>query len=218
MIEEDSEPYNLKGDGRMGKPAEIEVDAGPMGCGKTENLIMKLMRAKAAGQTVIAFKPSCDTRYEKDKIVSLSGYRFEAISVDKPEDILTIIEQIKDVQVVGIDEIQFFPKEIVEVADDLANKGIRVIAVGLDLNFRGEPFISTSLLMAKATKVNKLFSICAVCGAKAHMTQRLTPDGQPADYSEPLIVIGSIGAKDIYQPRCRKCHIVLGAPKKPFQS
>ena len=164
--------------------------------------IWRLKRAKIAKQNIVVFKPHIDDRYSKSDVVSHSGDSIEAIPIEKSSDIYKIID--KDVQVVGIDEVQFFDEEIVDVAIDLANKGVRVIAAGLDMDFKGEPFGPTPKLLAIAEFVDKIQAICSVCGQPATRSQRLI-DGRPARYDDPIIQVGAV---ESYEARCRKCHVV----------
>ena len=180
----------------------IEVVIGPMYSGKSEELIRRLKRAKIAKQNVIVFKPGIDDRYSKDDVVSHSGYAINAVAIQKSSQIYDYIQN--DTQVVGIDEVQFFDDEIVDIAIDLANKGIRVIAAGLDMDFKGEPFWPTPRLLAVAEFVDKIQAICSVCGQPATRSQRLI-DGKPAKYDAPIIQVGAV---ESYEARCRKCHVV----------
>lgn len=181
----------------------IEAITGPMYSGKSEELIRRIRRVKIARQQVRVFKPLIDDRYSKEDVVSHSGDSLEAISVNHPEAIYDRIDDETDV--VGIDEIQFFPEDIIDICERLADKGIRVIVAGLDRDFRGEPFGPISDLMARAEYVNKLHAICVVCGEPATRTQRLI-DGQPASYEDPVIMVG---AEEVYEARCREHHQVL---------
>ena len=184
----------------------IEVICGSMFSGKTEELIRRVRRAQIARQNVQVFKPAIDVRYAVDKISSHNGMVFKAEVVERAEEILERVEP--DTQVVAIDEVQFFDWGIADVVDTLANRGIRVICAGLDLDFRGEPFGPMPLLMAKAERVDKLHAICVVCGNEASRTQRII-DGQPARYDDPVIMVG---AEEVYEARCRACHEVPGHP------
>ncbi len=184
----------------------IEVICGCMFSGKTEELIRRVRRAQIARQNVQVFKPAIDVRYAVDKISSHNGMVFKAEVVERAEEILERVEP--DTQVVAIDEVQFFDWGIADVVDTLANRGIRVICAGLDLDFRGEPFGPMPLLMAKAERVDKLHAICVVCGNEASRTQRII-DGQPARYDDPVIMVG---AEEVYEARCRACHEVPGHP------
>ena len=180
----------------------IEVVIGPMYSGKSEELIRRLKRAKIAKQNVIVFKPGIDDRYSKDDVVSHSGYAINAVAIQKSSQIYDYIQN--DTQVVGIDEVQFFDDEIVDIAIDLANKGIRVIAAGLDMDFKGEPFGPTPRLLAVSEFVDKIQAICSVCGQPATRSQRLI-NGEPARYNDPIIQVGAV---ESYEARCRKCHVV----------
>lgn len=180
----------------------IEVVVGPMYSGKSEELIRRLKRAKIAKQNIIVFKPHIDDRYSKNDVVSHSGDSIEAIPIGKASDIYKLVNE--DVQVVGIDEVQFFEDEIVDIAVDLANKGIRVIAAGLDMDFKGEPFGPTPRLLAMAEFVDKIQAVCSVCGQPATRSQRLI-NGEPAKYNDPIIQVGAV---ESYEARCRKCHVV----------
>ncbi|WP_099190078.1 thymidine kinase [Tepidibacter mesophilus] len=181
----------------------IEVVIGPMYSGKSEELIRILKRSKIAKQNVVAFKPAIDNRYSDEDVVSHSGASITAIPIKSAKEIYNHIDS--DTQVVGIDEVQFFEGEVVDIAMDLADKGIRVIVAGLDMDFRGEPFGPTPRLLAIAEFVQKLQAVCMVCGNPAHRTQRLI-NGQPAKYDDPIILVG---ATESYEARCRKCHVII---------
>ncbi len=181
----------------------IEVVIGPMYSGKSEELIRRIKRAKIAKQNIMVFKPQIDDRYSKDDVVSHSGDSVNAIPITKAKEIYNYIEE--DTQVVGIDEVQFFDEEIVDIAISLANKGVRVIAAGLDMDFKGEPFGPTPKLLAVSEFVDKIQAICSVCGQPATRSQRLL-NGKPARYEDPIIQVGAV---ESYEARCRKCHKVL---------
>ncbi|WP_347352402.1 thymidine kinase [Acetoanaerobium noterae] len=178
----------------------IEAVVGPMYSGKSEELIRRLKRAKIAKQEVIVFKPCIDNRYSKEDVVSHSGISIRAIAINHTEEIHKYITD--ETQVVGIDEVQFFDEGIVDVALELADKGIRVIAAGLDLDFKAEPFGPVPELLARAEFVDKLQAVCVKCGAPATRTQRLI-NKEPARYDDPIILVG---ATESYEARCRKCH------------
>jgi thymidine kinase len=180
----------------------VEVICGSMFCGKTEELIRRLRRARIAKQNVQVFKPAIDNRYNHKKVTSHSGLDVDAQPVESSEDILAQLD--KSTTVVGIDEVQFFDDGIVDVVEDLAEQGVRVIVTGLDMDFRGEPFGCMPDLMARAEKVEKLQAICMVCGESASRTQRLV-NGEPAHYEEPIVVVG---AQEMYEARCRLHHQV----------
>lgn len=180
----------------------IEVVCGSMFSGKTEELIRRLVRATIAKQKVQVFKPAIDVRYAEDEVTSHAGANYSAIPVEKAADIREKIEN--ETTVVAIDEAQFFDPEIVDVAKDLADRGVRVIVAGLDMDFRGEPFGPMPTLMAKAEKVDKLHAICMKCGNEASRTQRLV-NGKPARYDDPVVIVG---ASEMYEARCREHHEV----------
>jgi thymidine kinase len=180
----------------------VEVITGSMFCGKTEELIRRLRRATIARQTVQAFKPAIDVRYALEKVKSHSGAEFQALPVQSSSEVLDNLNQ--DTTVVAIDEAQFFDMGIVEIAQALADRGIRVIVAGLDTDFRGEPFGPMPELMAKAEVVDKLHAICMVCGEPASRTQRLV-NGSPANYHDPVVIVG---ASELYEARCRQHHKV----------
>jgi thymidine kinase len=170
----------------------IEVIAGSMFSGKTEELIRRIRRAQIAKLKVAVFKPRIDTRYSVDRIVSHSDISIPSIVVDNAKQIL---ELAKDAQVVGIDEAQFFDMDLVDVCEQLANEGKRVIVAGLDQDYRGKPFEPMPQLLAIAEYITKTHAICVVCGNPASKTQRKIKTG------ERIVV----GASDIYEARCRRC-------------
>jgi thymidine kinase len=178
----------------------VEVITGSMFCGKTDEMIRRLRRAEIAKQKVQVFKPIIDSRYESDKVVSHAGSAFKAIPVDKADNILDYLES--DTTVVAIDEAQFLDDKIIPLVNELADRGIRVIISGLDLDFRAEPFGPMPTLISQAERVDKLHAICMQCGGDASRTQRLV-NGEPAHYNDPVVIIG---AEELYEPRCRKCH------------
>ena len=184
------------------KVGSVEVICGSMFCGKTDELIRRLRRATIARQKVQVFKPAIDDRYEKIKVTSHAGSMFDATPINKASQILELTDA--DANVVGIDEAQFFDDEIVDIVSTLADRGVRVIVAGLDMNFKGEPFGCMPVLMAKAEHVDKLQAICMVCGEPASRTQRLV-NGKPAKYDDPVIIVG---ASEMYEARCRLHHEV----------
>lgn len=175
---------------------------GSMFSGKTEELIRRLVRAEIARQKVQVFKPAIDIRYKVNKVSSHSGKYYEATVVENAAQINSLLNE--DIDVVAIDEVQFFDWTVAELCERLANGGRRVILAGLDMDFRGEPFGPMPLLMAQAEQVDKLQAICMVCGAPASRTQRLI-DGRPAHYDDPVIMVG---ASEVYEARCRQHHEV----------
>jgi thymidine kinase len=180
----------------------IEVITGSMFSGKTDELIRRLRRATIARQKVQVFKPLIDDRFSVEKVTSHAGGEFAAIPVQSARDILPLLDPLTTV--VAIDEAQFFDEGVVKLAQDLADRGLRVIVAGLDTDFRSEPFGPMPTLMAKAEVVDKLHAICMVCGEPASRTQRLV-NGQPAYYDDPVVIVG---ASEMYEARCRQHHTV----------
>ncbi len=172
----------------------IEVITGSMFSGKTEELIRRLRRAQIAKQKVAIFKPKLDTRYSDKEIVSHDSNYIESLPV---EDAQSILEKSRDSDVIGIDEAQFFGMEIVEVCNELANQGKRVIVAGLDMDYLGKPFGPMPHLMAIAEYVTKVHAICIRCGNLAHYSHRISA-------SDSLI---ELGEKDKYEPLCRSCYL-----------
>ena len=175
----------------------IEVICGSMFSGKTEELIRRLKRAKIANLKVEIFKPATDTRYDRIKIVSHDTNAIVSTPVDNSQKILLLAQ---DVDVVGVDEAQFFDSEISNVCDELAFKGIRVIVAGLDMDFAGKPFGQMPFLMAKADFVTKLHAICVKCGHIANYSYRKIPNDDQV----------MLGEQDVYEPRCRICFLLNG--------
>ncbi len=170
----------------------VEVICGSMFSGKTEELIRRLKRAQFAHQKVEIFKPKIDTRYSEEDVVSHDATTIRCTPVENSGNILLLTG---DVDVVGIDEIQFFDANIVSVCQQLADNGIRVIAAGLDMDYMGNPFGPMPRLMAVAEYVTKVHAICVQCGNLAHHSHRLSAD-------ENLVMLGE---KDVYEPLCRHC-------------
>ncbi|WP_410767195.1 thymidine kinase [Haloferax sp. DFSO60] len=185
------------------KSGWIEVVTGSMFSGKTEELLRRLRRAEIAGQEVAVFKPEVDDRYGKTTVGSHVGGSWEATVVpSEGEGIWEITDELNGEDVVAIDEANFFSVDLVEVCEQLAAEGKRVIVSGTDQTFRAEPFEPLPQLMALAEYVDKLQAICTVCGEPASRNQRLV-DGQPAHVDGPTIVVG---AEESYEARCRNCH------------
>ena len=174
------------------KAGSIEVICGSMFSGKTEELIRRLKRAKFAKQNVQIFKPCIDVRYSEDEVVSHDSHSINSTPISSPEMMLDIAD---DVQVVGIDEAQFFDNTIIDVVQTLANRGVRVIIAGLDTDFLGKPFGPMPALMAVAEDIQKVHAICVRCGSPANHSHRLSK-------SDELVVLGET---DIYEPLCRHC-------------
>ena len=177
-----------------GKRGSIEVIAGSMFSGKTEELIRRLRRAMFAGLKVEIFKPSIDTRYSEDRVVSHDEKSIISTPVENASSILLLTS---GVEVVGIDEAQFFDGSLVEVCTRLADAGTRVIVAGLDMDFAGNPFGPMPGLMAVAEYISKVHAICVRCGNLANYSYRKVKDDK----------IVMLGEKDIYEPICRSCYI-----------
>lgn len=175
------------------KAGSIEVICGSMFSGKTEELIRRLKRAQFAKQTVEIYKPCIDVRYSDDEVVSHDSHSIPSTPIDSPASMLLLSS---DVEVVGIDEAQFFDDTIVEVVQTLADRGVRVIIAGLDTDFMGKPFGPMPALMAVAEDIQKVHAICVKCGSPANHSHRLSA-------SDKLVVLGE---KDIYEPLCRHCY------------
>ncbi len=180
----------------------IEVITGSMFSGKTDELIRRLRRATIARQKIQVFKPAIDNRYAGQKVTSHAGSDYDALPIGCASEILSQLKP--DSTVVAIDEAQFFDSDIIRIAQQLADQGIRVIVAGLDTDFRGEPFGPMPVLMAQAERVDKLQAICMVCGEPATRTQRLV-NGRPARYQDPVVIVG---ASELYEARCRAHHEV----------
>lgn len=172
----------------------IEVIAGSMFSGKTEELIRRLRRAQFAKQRIEIFKPGIDTRYSKDDVVSHNASTIHSTPVSSANNILMLVE---DVDVVGIDEAQFFDEALVDVCVELANRGIRVIVAGLDMDFKGRPFGPMPDLFAVAEDVTKVHAICMQCGDLAQYSHRKVKNDNKV----------LLGETDSYEPLCRTCFI-----------
>jgi thymidine kinase len=178
------------------EPGRIEVITGPMFSGKSEELIRRLKRAQIARLRVVSFKPDIDLRYQPDAIASHSAQTIQAVAVRDVERMRAVLFPVLDtIDVVGIDETQFFDGTLVGLAMELVQAGKRVLLAGLDTTFAGEPFAPIPELMAIADEVLKLSAVCMVCGAPAIHTQRLGT-------SQQLVVVGATG---VYEARCRAC-------------
>jgi len=188
----------------------VEVVAGPMFSGKSEELIRRVTRAMIARQSVQVFKPLIDDRYDAVAVASHGGRTLRAEAVADVAGLRVRIDPIT--RVIAVDEAQFFDDGLVDVVLELADRGRRVIVAGLDLDFRGAPFGPMPQLLAHAEIVEKLTAICR-CGKAATRTQRLIA-GEPAHEDDPVILVG---AAEAYEPRCRACHVVLrGARSTPL--
>jgi len=181
----------------------IEVIAGPMFAGKSEEILRRIRRLEYAKKKYLVFKPAIDNRYSTQEVVSHIKNKTKAIAITKSSEILEHIKYNTDVIIV--DEAQFLDNEVVEICEKLANEGRRVIVGGLDMDFRGEPFPVMAQLLARAEDVTKLTAICVKCGAPATRSQRII-NGKPAKYNDPVVVVGAF---ESYEPRCRHCHEVI---------
>lgn len=183
----------------------IEVVTGSMFSGKSEELIRRMRRAKYANQNIVVFKHASDCRYDNTKVASHNKAFIEAIAVSTIDEMRKIIEKDdENIEVIGIDEVQFFGEEVAQFCEELADSGRRVVVAGLDQDFKGEPFKPMDRLMAKAEYVDKFNAICVCCGNPASRTQRLV-NGEPAYDDDPIVMVG---ASESYEARCRRCHIV----------
>ena len=174
----------------------IEVICGSMFSGKTEELIRRLKRAKIANLKVEIFKPSMDTRFHEQNIISHDENAIQSTPVDNSQTILLLASET---DVVGIDEAQFFDDQLPEVCDQLAFRGIRVIVAGLDMDFKTKPFGQMPFLLAKADYITKLHAICVICGNIANYSYRRSGSGGQV----------LLGEKDVYEPRCRVCYYTV---------
>ena len=179
--------------GETHRPGRIEVVCGSMFSGKTEELIRRMKRAKFAKQKVEIFKPSLDTRYSDEDVVSHDKNTIRSTPIDSSGAILLLAS---DIDVVGIDEAQFFDDGLVEGCNQLANNGVRVIVAGLDMDYKGIPFGPIPALCAIADEVTKVHAICVKCGALAYVSHRLI-------HNDKRVLLGE---KDEYEPLCRECY------------
>lgn len=185
----------------------LEVVCGSMFSGKSEELIRRIKRAEIAKQNVLAFKHSLDDRKTTEYVISHNGNKIKAFALQDHKEIKQLVTD--SIEVVAIDEIQFFDKEIISIVCQLIEAGKRVIVAGLDLDFRGIPFGPMPVLMAIADNVTKLKAICLECGNDAQFSQRLV-NGVPAKFDDPIILVG---AQECYQARCRSCFVIDRAPQ-----
>ncbi len=179
--------------GEAHRPGRIEVVCGSMFSGKTEELIRRMKRAKFAKQKVEIFKPSIDTRYSDEDVVSHDQNSIHSTPIESSGSLLLLAS---DIDVVGIDEAQFFDNGLVEVCNELANRGVRVIVAGLDMDFKGIPFGPIPALCAIADEVTKVHATCVRCGALAYVSHRLISNDRRV----------LLGEKDEYEPLCRECY------------
>ena len=182
----------------------LVVVVGPMFAGKTTELIRRVERQVLAGRRAIVFKPSLDARYDSSRVAAHNGLKFDAYVVPPDEAGVEAVYKLGlEYDVVAMDEVQFFPPSLADVLNELADERV-VIAAGLNLDFRGEPFETTTRVMAYADKVVSLTAVCKVCGRPATRTQRLI-NGRPAPRDSPRVLVGGGGT---YEARCRRHHVV----------
>ncbi len=179
--------------GETHRPGRIEVVCGSMFSGKTEELIRRMKRAKFAKQKVEIFKPAIDTRYSEEGVVSHDRNSIRSTPIDSSGSILLLAS---DIDVVGVDEAQFLDNGLVEVCNELANRGVRVIVAGLDMDYKGMPFGPIPELCAIADEVTKVHAICVKCGALAYVSHRLV-------HNDKRVLLGE---QDEYEPLCRECY------------
>lgn len=179
--------------GEFQRRGRIEVICGSMFSGKTEELIRRMKRAQFAHQRVEIYKPTIDVRYSDSDVVSHDSHSIACTPIDSPASILLLSQ---DIEVVGIDEAQFFDPSIVDVCNQLANRGVRVICAGLDMDFRCQPFGPMPALLAIADEVSKMHAICMRCGALAYVSHRLVGGDRQV----------LLGEKAEYEPLCRECY------------
>lgn len=180
----------------VGSMGWIEVICGSMFSGKTEELIRRIKRAQIAKLKTQIFKPMIDDRYSINHVTSHSSLKISAQTVQNPEEMLTLLED--NTRIVAVDEAQFFTPTVVDICHRLANRGLRVIVAGLDMDYRGVPFGPMPMLMATAEYVTKIQAICTVCGNPATRTQRRKLEQEPGQIL--------VGAEDFYEARCRRCY------------
>lgn len=179
--------------GETHRPGRIEVVCGSMFSGKTEELIRRMKRAKFAKQKVEIFKPTIDTRYSEEDVVSHDHNAIRSTPIDTSSSLLLLAS---DIDVVGIDEAQFLDNGLVDVCNELANRGVRVIVAGLDMDYKGVPFGPIPGLLAIADEVTKVHAICVKCGALAYVSHRLV-------HNDKRVLLGEVNE---YEPLCRECY------------
>ncbi len=189
--------------GSRSAEGRLEVITGPMFSGKSEELIRRVNRALIARQEVLVCKPAADDRYHPSQVTSHSGRTAKAIPVAGTPELAAAWRSLEvPAQVIALDEVQFFGADLSALISEMVEAGVRVIAAGLDLDFRGEPFGVLPDLLARAEQIDKLSAICVVCGGTATRTQRLL-GGEPADPNGPVVLVG---ASERYEARCRQHH------------
>lgn len=194
------------------KKGQLEVICGSMFSGKSEEMIRRLRRAEIAKRNIMVFKHSLDTRQTIEYVISHNGNKIKAFAVSKAAEIADLTD-LETIDIIGIDEVQFFSTEIVNTICQLVEYGKRVIVAGLDLDFRGMPFGSMPHLLAIADSVTKLNAVCIQCGDSAHFSQRLI-NNQPARFDDPIVFVG---AEEFYQARCRNCFVLDRSIIRPHE-
>lgn len=188
--------------------SHLEVICGPMFSGKTEELIRRIRRVGYAKRLALVFKPKIDVRFDKDLVVSHSAQKIQSIAVNDVPQIRSILSDMPNLPaVIGLDEVQFFKNDVVELCEELVAKGVRVIVAGLCEDYLGRPFGPMPLLLSHADSVTKLWAVCVRCGAPASKTQRIY---QENNHDENQVLVGG---EQNYQARCRQCHkrAIVGA-------
>ncbi|HEX2253308.1 MAG TPA: thymidine kinase [Thermoanaerobaculia bacterium] len=185
---------NERSRGRVGSRGHLEVIAGGMFSGKSEELVRRLRRATIARQKVQCFKPLADTRHEPERLVTRDNRELDAVSVADSAELRRRLAP--GVQVVGVDEAQFFDLGLVSLVDELADRGVRVVVAGLDLDYRRQPFGPMPELLARAEFVDKTHAVCVQCGGVAHFSQRIAGGGDRVQ----------VGDTESYEARCRHCY------------
>lgn len=197
--------------GQIGPQGHIEVICGPMFSGKTEELIRRLRRAQIARRQVVVFKPRLDDRYDALSIVSHSAQRLESVPIESADELEPLVVRQRP-HVVGIDEAQFFDSRLLDVVERLADRGVRVVVAGLDLDYLGRPFGPIPGLLAIAESITKQLAVCMVCGAPAARSQRVSPTLED-DAAGARV---KVGAGESYEARCRRCFVRgLDVPAAP---
>lgn len=186
----------------------LEIISGPMFSGKTEELIRRIRRVEFARQRSIVFKPEIDIRYSKDLLVSHSEQKIGSVPVPNAARVRTYLgSSAEPFQVVALDEVQFFDKDVIYLCEDLVSSGVRVIAAGLCEDYLGRPFGPMPDLLAHADVITKLWAVCMQCGAPASKSQRIAREGKKTEDNQVLV-----GAQSFYEARCRRCHIKAIVP------
>lgn len=197
----------------------VEVICGPMFSGKTEELIRRLRRAQIARQAVLVVKPRIDDRYDATDVVSHSSLRIPSVPLDSSKQIESALRDAGRVAVLGVDEAQFFDDGIVDVIEKLADRGVRVVVAGLDLDYMSRPFGPMPRILCLAEVVTKQLSVCMVCGSPASRSQRVHPEAARLGNNPAALEQVLVGGGDAYEARCRSCYVMgIDVPSRPNQS